>query len=182
MTASPLFSVAPQLLLPLLGGDPLAPACPLAPHADRLQLVEASKEALAGGRWRCRQCGKRFVGEAFLDAHLAARHPWLERHAANASCLADWHAALHASHLVRFLESAPGWAADPLPCLPRWAEAQRAACLDLAERCSGGSAHSVPGLQRLHVLLAARLCQAHTCDKRRKRLQLAAAVRVRLSG
>ncbi len=46
---------------------------------------EAAKEELAEGRWRCRQCGKRFLGEAFLDRHLAHRHPHLERTQVGAS-------------------------------------------------------------------------------------------------
>lgn len=45
----------------------------------RYRTQEEAKEALAQGRWRCRQCGKRFLGEAFIDAHLAARHPYLEQ-------------------------------------------------------------------------------------------------------
>lgn len=57
-----------------------APASNRHPAAARRRylLQEGAKEALAGGRWRCRLEGKAFLSEAFIDAHMAHRHPHLE--------------------------------------------------------------------------------------------------------
>ncbi|KAL4457552.1 hypothetical protein ABPG75_012417 [Micractinium tetrahymenae] len=163
--------------MPQLHGATLLPGCPINPASDRYLQQEAAKEALSQGRWRCRRCGKRFLGERYLDAHLAARHPYLEAQQGNASCLADWHATLHTRQLSAYLAGDGGWAADPRPCLPTLSAAAREACLALMERCLQGSGAG-PAHQRLHALLAGQLCQAHTCDKRRKRRHLQAAVKM----
>lgn len=115
-----------------------------------------------------------------MDAHLARRHAHLDPGPANATCLADWHAALHAQHLAAYLDGAPGWAADPLPCRTAAAAAARAACLTLADAClpPGGEGGAPPSLAAMHRLLAQQLCQAHTCDKRRKRQHLHAVAKV----
>ena len=109
---------------------------------------------------------------------------------ANASCLADLHATLHARHLSGYLAGTPGWASDPAPCRPAAAAGLQAACLALADRCFGASAGtdgvgsnitSAAGSawrRQQHDLLARHLCPAHTCDKRRKRVHLQAAAKV----
>lgn len=105
---------------------------------------------------------------------------------ANATCLADWHAVLHARHLAAHLQGQAGWAADPLPCRPAAAAALKLACLALAERClpppgeQGAAAREqAVALRRLHGLMEQHLCQAHTCDKRRKRSHLMAVAQAR---
>lgn len=111
------------------------------------------------------------------------RVPWLQP---NATCLADWHALLHASHLAAHLRGEQGWATDPLPCRPAAAAALKEACLQLAEQCrpaatdgsSSAARARAAALRRMHGLLVSHLCQAHVCDKRRKRTHLMAVAQV----
>ena len=110
--------------------------------------------------------------------------PWPQP---NATCLADWHAVLHASHLAAHLRGEQGWAADPLPCRPAATAALKEACLQLAEQCrpeatdgsSSAAREGAAALCRMHGLLVSHLCQAHVCDKRRKRTHLMAVAQVR---
>ena len=77
-------------LVPRGGRDSALPAgCPLRRDVDLFADQEDHKKAVRHNVWRCRFCGKAFVSEAWLDAHMARSHGDTLTSNATAYCLGD---------------------------------------------------------------------------------------------
>jgi hypothetical protein len=104
-----------------VAGLPVSPGCPLQPHLGRFALQEAMKERKKDKHWVCTACGRSFMGQNWIDAHVERRHGGTP---AEGLCLAD-----HCPEL-----GCPGlqWEGSGVDSKE---EAARMRCRDLLQQC-----------------------------------------------
>eukprot|EP00808_Paulinella_micropora_P019866 g494.t1 len=154
-------------------GYQLPSDCPWAPERDMLKQQEDFKEKITQREWNCKQCGKTFTSEDWLDAHLDRKH-MQDIPATRDICLADYCDILQcadSSEKAMPLGLNTYDYKDPLnamlkpACDPADMQKKQYLCQGLVQKCANpdhGSVH-----HRVYDIVTKSLCASLTCDPKK---------------
>lgn len=135
--------------------------CPFFKDRDKYVVQEDHKEQESASRWSCGYCGKAFIGETYLDGHLANRHADSIYTAADSVCLEDM-CEIFRCDILSGVANPTFW--DVALCLEEDMVDLTQDCYDLMENCLPENL-GWNTTKNLKAALTKSVCSFLTCKK-----------------